>query len=161
MSFEIIIQNEHAFNVDDGRLQQAAQTVLKQQKAAPESSLTIVITTNDAVKALNQQHRAVDAPTDVLSFPADPLPAGIEDGAPYLGDLIIAHDYALAQAQRLQHDFTDSLALLVIHGTLHLLGYEHDDAAHKASMWAAQAKALHALNISQAIVPALEGDDHA
>ena len=55
---------------------------------------------------------------------------------------------------------SDSLALLVIHGTLHLLGYDHDTSEHKVEMWAAQEAALHTLGIATNIVPALEAAPH-
>lgn len=164
MSFVIDIQNDHDYAVDVLRLQQAAIAVLKRHDVEADSEMSVVISTNDAVHQLNLQHRDVDAPTDVLSFPADPLPPELRelsDDALYLGDLIIAHDYALEQALREKHDFMDSLSLLVIHGTLHLLGYDHDTPDNRAEMWASQAEALTELGISDAIVPALENSDHA
>jgi probable rRNA maturation factor len=162
MSFVIEVQNEAHFTLDAARLQQAAQTVLAQHAVEVDTTLTIVITSDDAVRVLNKQHRKIDAPTDVLSFPADPLPPEFaDDEAPYLGDLVIAFPYASAQADRENHDLGDSLCLLVAHGTLHLLGYDHDTPKNRAKMWAAQAKALQALGIDEAIVPTLESSDHA
>jgi probable rRNA maturation factor len=157
----IAVVNEAAYEVDATRLQQAAATVLEQQQAVPDSSLTIVITDDAAVAALNRQYRGVDAPTDVLSFPADEPPVELEDEPPYLGDLIVAYPYSVAQAQREGHDVMQSLLLLVAHGTLHLLGYDHDTAANRAEMWAAQDTALQALGVDLSIVPALESYDHA
>jgi probable rRNA maturation factor len=157
----IAVVNEAAYEVDATRLQQAAATVLEQQQAAPDSSLTIVITDDAAVAALNRQYRGVNAPTDVLSFPADEPPVELEDEPPYLGDLIVAYPYSVAQAQREGHDVMQSLLLLVAHGTLHLLGYDHDTAANRAEMWAAQDTALQALGVDLSIVPALESYDHA
>jgi probable rRNA maturation factor len=162
MSFAIEVQNERNFDVDIARLQVAAQTVLAQHDVDADSTLTIVITTDEAIQALNQQYRKIDAPTDVLSFPADPLPDELADEEePYLGDLVIAYPYASVQAQREQHALGDSLSLLVVHGTLHLLGYDHDTSENRAEMWAAQAKALQTLGIDEAIVPTLESSDHA
>ncbi len=157
MTYSIDIQNDEAFLLDAGALQRAAIVVLSAHEVAEDSALTVVVTTDEAVHALNQQHRGVDAPTDVLSFPADPLPFELEDDAPYLGDLVIAYPYALAQAQREGFDPADGLLLLVVHGTLHLLGYDHDTPDHRAEMWAAQAEALHELGVDVSIVPALEG----
>jgi probable rRNA maturation factor len=157
----IAVVNEAAYEVDATRLEQAAATVLEQQQAAPDSSLTIVITDDAAVAALNRQYRGVDAPTDVLSFPADEPLVELEDEPPYLGDLIVAYPYSVAQAQREGHDVMQSLLLLVAHGTLHLLGYDHDTAANRAEMWAAQDTALQALGVDLSIVPALESYDHA
>ncbi|NWF68670.1 MAG: rRNA maturation RNase YbeY [Chloroflexi bacterium] len=162
MNFTIDIQNDAGYALDAARLIAAAQTVLRQQQAAPESTLTVVVTDDEAVAALNRQYRGVDSATDVLSFRADAPPIAIEDEPPYLGDLLIAYPYASAQAARLEHELGDSLALLVIHGTLHLLGYDHDTPARRAEMWQAQEAALRELGISSALVPALETkvDDH-
>lgn len=158
--FTIAIQNEANYPVNPERLQQAALTVLAQYDLAPNISLTIVLTDDAAVQALNRQHRGVDTPTDILSFPAAALPDAITDEAPYLGDLIIAFPYAQAQAERENHALLDSLALLVVHGTLHLLGYDHDTPEKRAAMWAEQAAALRQLGIDTAIVPALESSSH-
>ena len=151
----IEIQDDHAFYRNPAHLRTAAQTTLQRHDVAPDSTLNIVLSDDATVHALNQQHRGVDAPTDVLSFPAAPLPEGIAE-APHLGDLIIAFPYARAQAQRLQHDLGDSLALLVVHGTLHLLGYDHDTPDHQAAMWAEQRAILRVLDVDVAIVPAYE-----
>jgi probable rRNA maturation factor len=159
-SFTIEIQNEAHYPVAPERLQQAALTVLGEYDLAPNSSLTIVLTDDAAVQALNRQHRGVDTPTDILSFPAAALPDDITDEAPYLGDLIIAFPYAKAQAERENHALLDSLALLVVHGTLHLLGYDHDTPENRAAMWAEQAAALRQLGIDEALVPALESSPH-
>lgn len=161
MIFQIDIQNQGDYALNASRLQTAAATVLAQQTAKPESSLSVVIADDDFVAGLNRQFRKIDAPTDVLSFPADEPPV-VEDGEPpYLGDLIIAYPYASAQAQTAGHILDDSLALLVVHGTLHLLGYDHDTPENRAAMWAAQSAALTALNIPLDYVPALEeGQPH-
>lgn len=154
------IQNDQGYAVDEARLQMAAAATLAQHPTAPAASLTIVIADDETVRQLNRQFRDVDAPTDVLSFLADPLPPEIADEPPYLGDLIIAYPYAAAQARREGHALQDSLALLVVHGVLHLLGYDHDTEENRAAMWAAQAQALATLNIPQDIVPTLEGSGH-
>lgn len=162
MSFNVEIQNDNEYSIDEAQLIAAVQTVLSQQNADLESTLTVVITDNDSVADLNRQFRGVDSPTDVLSFPADEPPVEIPDEPPYLGDLIIAYDYATDQAKEHNHPLNDSLALLVIHGTLHLLGYDHDTPENRAEMWAEQEAAVKAMGISTDIVPALESksDDH-
>ena len=164
----IDVQNEQAFLIDAPRLQAAAQAVIARHEVDQASAVSIVISTNEAVQALNLEHRGVDGPTDILSFPADPLPEELlpdlaeeeDDEAPYLGDLLIAYPYASQQAQSLNHDLSDSLALLVVHGTLHLLGYDHDTAENRAEMWAEQAAVLEILGIDTGIVPSLEQNEH-
>src|SRR5690349_5246607 len=160
MTFIIDIQNDSNYDIDAARLQAASQQVLKQHDVDPDTALSIVFVDNAYIQNVNRQFRGIDAPTDVLSFPADDPPVEIDDEPPYLGDLIIAYPYASEQAVCEGHALSDSLSLLVVHGTLHLLGYDHDTPEHRAEMWAAQDAALTALGISTAIVPALEGGDH-
>jgi probable rRNA maturation factor len=156
--FAVELHNDSGYAVDVARMKRAAVVVLAQQGAHPGSALTIVFTDNNTVADLNQRYRGVDVPTDVLSFPASIPNYG--DEPPYLGDLIIAYSYAVAQAEREGHNIGDSLAVLVIHGTLHLLGHDHDTLEARAAMWAAQETALHGLNIPLEIVPALESYEH-
>lgn len=164
MSFQIDIQNQGDYALNADRLRAAAAIVLTQQTAEPATGLSVVVADDAFVAGLNRQFRDIDAPTDVLSFPADEPPVAEDGEPPYLGDLIIAYPYASAQAASAGHLLDDSLALLVVHGTLHLLGYDHDTPENRAAMWTAQADALTALNIPLAYVPALEegnAHDHA
>ncbi len=154
--YEIDVQNDEDYPVDEARLRAAASCVLSRVGAASGSALTIVIGDDEQVAALNRQFRGIDSTTDVLSFPAAPPLPGIPDSAPYLGDLIIAFPYASEQARALDHPLSDSLALLVVHGVLHLLGFDHDTPVQRAQMWAEQAAALETLGIALDLVPTLE-----
>lgn len=159
----IDVENSAGFTVDAERLRLAARTVLAQQGVDPSAGVTIVLADDDTVRSLNLSFRRVNSVTDVLSFPAEPLPEELraELGEPlYLGDLIIAFPYAETQAVSLGHRVDENLALLVVHGVLHLLGYDHDSPEHRAEMWAAQETALIALGISPALVPGLEDAPH-
>ncbi len=157
IGFEIEVQNERAYPVDATALTRAALTVLSAHEIAPDSAMTIVIDDDAAIAALNRQFRGIDAPTDVLSFPMDAPPMPGEP--PYLGDLVIAYPYAAAQAARESFSVAHGLLLLVVHGTLHLLGYDHDTPENRAAMWEAQAEALTALDVPLSIVPRLEESD--
>ncbi|NDJ76158.1 MAG: rRNA maturation RNase YbeY [Chloroflexi bacterium] len=136
--------------VDDAlpleRLREAAIWVLQAHDVPLDTGLSIVLTDDEHVRELNQQFRGIDAPTDVLSFPAETEETSAE---PYLGDLILALPYIRSHAD---HPLVDELVLAVIHGTLHLLGYDHDTAEHEAQMWQAQAQALAALGV-RIVVP--------
>ncbi len=158
MTFVIDIYNEAGYAINAARLEEAAGAVLSRHDVESGSGMTVVVTDNESVKALNKQFRDVDAPTDVLSFPADVPPVIIPGEAPYLGDLIVAYPYAIEQAGREGHNPGDSLLLLVVHGTLHLLGYDHDTPDNRARMWAAQETILLDFGVSPGIVPDLEGD---
>jgi probable rRNA maturation factor len=140
------------------RLQQAVAWVLERYLAPPQSGVTVVLTGDDEVRALNRQYRATDTPTDVLSFPSGPGLGLEEDEAPYLGDLILGVPTIQRQADAEGHSLADGLVLAAVHGTLHLMGYDHDTASHQKAMWAVQAEALAALGVSVE-VPAFEFDD--
>jgi probable rRNA maturation factor len=117
---------------------------------APAADLTVVLTGDRRVHALNRDFLGIDAPTDVLSFPADePDP---ETGGNYLGDIIISVKRAASQARTHGHAVEAEVQLLTIHGVLHLLGHDHAGSEDKARMWAAQAETLERIGISPSIV---------
>jgi probable rRNA maturation factor len=156
---DVQVRIEHSDELPAGRIRRAVEWVLDVHHAAAGSSVSVVITTDEEVHRLNRQFRAVNHPTDVLSFPADP-PLIPEEGEPYLGDLVLALPYIQRQAHAEHHAVSDELILAVIHGTLHLLGYDHDTAEHQSGMWSIQARALQALGVA-IVVPQYEfsGDD--
>ncbi len=111
----------------------------------PESALSLKITGDEEIQTLNRDYLGKDAPTDVLSFPVpfdDP-----ESGIPYLGDIIISLPTASRQAESGGHAVEEEIKLLLVHGILHLLGYDHATPEEKAAMWALQDKILTQLGI--------------
>ncbi|MBN2044117.1 MAG: rRNA maturation RNase YbeY [Anaerolineales bacterium] len=112
---------------------------------APESALSLRITTDEEIQQLNKKYLGKDAPTDVLSFPIsfeDP-----ETGAPYLGDIVISLPTATRQAESSGHAASEEIKLLLVHGILHLLGYDHTTPEDKSQMWALQNQILTQLDI--------------
>jgi len=110
-----------------------------------DAEVTLVITDDETVAALNRQYRAIDGPTDVLSFPAqEPTPGFVSapEAAAYLGDIIIALPLTRQQASGLGRSLADELRLLAVHGTLHLVGYDHAEPDEEAAMWARQDEIL-------------------
>ena len=121
-------------------LEAAAQTTLTLTEAEPTAELTILLTDDAQIQELNNQFLGLDAPTDVLSFPAgelDPDSEGL-----YLGDIVISVERARAQATTGGHPYPEEMQLLVVHGVLHLLGHDHGEPDEKQRMWALQSKAL-------------------
>jgi probable rRNA maturation factor len=121
----------------------AAHAALEHQNAL-DGDLTILLTDDVQVQELNRTYLEEDAPTDVLSFPAgytDP-----DTDSPYLGDVIISYPRAGEQAKAGGHPIHHELGLLVVHGVLHLLGYDHIGDEEKALMWAAQGEILARLH---------------
>ncbi|MBK8821687.1 MAG: rRNA maturation RNase YbeY [Anaerolineales bacterium] len=149
----INIDSQQKFS-DESLLERAARVTLEistpllaDLEAAPvDCDMTIVLTDDAQLHELNREFLGVDAPTDVLSFPSsesDP-----ETGVPYLGDILISIPRATQQAQAGGHSVEAEAQLLVIHGTLHLLGHDHAEAEEKARMWKAQAEVLERLGLS-------------
>jgi probable rRNA maturation factor len=90
----------------------------------PESELSLVFTDDAAIKELNNDWRDKDKPTNVLSFPAFPIKPGQKPG-PMLGDIVIARETVEREAVEEQKLFDHHLTHLIVHGFLHLLGYDH------------------------------------
>ncbi len=125
-------------------IKQAAQTVLRHQSA--RGDLTVVLADDARLQKLNHDYLGIDAATDVLSFPASE--ADPETGTPYLGDILISIPRADEQSRSAGHSLQSEVQLLVVHGVLHLLGYDHADAEEKSKMWKAQAEILESLGLS-------------
>lgn len=128
---------------DDLVTNAASQTLILEESAG---DVTIVLADDAQLRELNRQYLDVDAPTDVLSFPSGEVDP--ESGAAYLGDVILSMPRAQAQATAGGHTLEAEVQLLVVHGVLHLLGYDHAEAADKTKMWTAQARALTTLGLS-------------
>ena len=142
MSEEIEISVEEKFwgGVDEGWVRRIAQAVLKAEGVAPPYEVSLVFTDSETVKQLNRDYRGVDEPTDVLAFymlpqkEADDSFALPPDGVARLGEVIISYPQATEQAREQGHSPEKELALLVIHGILHLLGYDHEEPEEESKM---------------------------
>ena len=116
--------------------------------------LSIVLADDAAVRELNRDWRHIDAPTNVLAFPGDPdMPvqtgAPLDDAPPLLlGDVIVAFETTQAEALRDAKSLADHLAHLIVHGTLHLRGYDHENDTDAEEMEALETAILEGLGIA-------------
>lgn len=141
----IQVDEPFAALVDAEDLARAIESVLASE-GRPAGEVTLVLADDEQVQSLNRRYLGEDRPTDVLSFPAAGPPAGggpsafvsAPEAAGYLGDIIIAFPFARRQAEEAGHALGAELRLLAVHGTLHLLGYDHADPQEEAAMWARQ-----------------------
>jgi len=143
----IVIRTNHNLPgvIAPGILKKAALKTLVHQ-AVPESvDITIVLADDPRLQALNRDYLGIDSPTDVLSFPADETDP--ETGDRYLGDILLSVPRAAQQAKTAGHSLEAEAQLLVVHGVLHLLGFDHADAEEKARMWLVQGEVLHSLGL--------------
>jgi probable rRNA maturation factor len=136
----IHVEEEFREVVEEGGVRRIAQTILKAEGVAPPYEVSLVFTDSETVKQLNRDYRGVDEPTDVLAFHMLPqkevnhyfaLPP---DGLTRLGEVIISYPQAVAQAKKQGHSTEREMALLVIHGILHLLGYDHEEPEEESKM---------------------------
>jgi probable rRNA maturation factor len=151
MGTSIQVQIEEAFvaQISPGWLISAAQATLEAE-GHRNGQLTLLVTDNETLHRLNQTYLGIDAPTDVLSFGGEsPDFVNPPDTEVYLGDVVIAYPQAEAQATAAGHPIQAELALLVIHGMLHLMGYDHVAPEDKVAMWKRQAEVLAQLGLAQ------------
>jgi probable rRNA maturation factor len=153
----IAVQVDEQFQaqVRSDLLHRAALATLTHHRIEKPCELALVVTGDAALHELNLRHRGVDAPTDVLAFgdDADDTTEGRRSfvGAPdmvrYIGDVVISLHRAEDQANEAGHDVQAELQLLVVHGVLHLLGYDDVAKRQRAQMWAVQAEILQSLEV--------------
>ncbi|MBQ2985175.1 MAG: rRNA maturation RNase YbeY [Clostridia bacterium] len=111
--------------------------------------ITVTLVDDEAIHEINRSYRNVDRPTDVISFPSEEgeCIAAIPDG--FLGDIIISLPRAAAQAEEYGHSFRRELSFLAVHGTLHLLGYDHMTDDEAKEMFGLQEDILREMGIER------------
>ena len=133
----------------EGLAESAIASVIKtaQLKFPKDAELSLLFTDNGAVKKLNSQFRDIDKPTNVLSFPGEDIRRG-EDAGSMLGDIAFARETIEDEAIKDSLNFDHHLCHLMIHGFLHLFGYDHDNDIEADIMEAIETKALADMGIN-------------
>lgn len=147
-NYWVDVHSEGEWSIDETSLRQAAMGTLIHQKIL-SGEIAVVISDDEALQALNRRYRDVDRPTDVLAFSNEvrgPF-VGAAGQPRYLGDVIISYPRAAEQAAEAGHSVQAELLLLVVHGVLHLLGYDDQEPAERARMWEVQEAILNALGV--------------
>ena len=112
-----------------------------------DSELSLVFTDDANIRTINAKWRQIDKATNVLSFPAFPIQPGQRPG-PVLGDIVIARETVQHEAQEENKSFDDHLSHLIVHGLLHLTGYDHQNDDEAEQMESLERKILASLGIS-------------
>lgn len=139
MSIEV--NNESGVLVDERKLAQLSAYVFDALHVHPDTELAIVLVDEGAIEQLHVQWMDEPGPTDVLSFPMDELrPGSIDKPTPpgLLGDVVICPQVAAQQAETAGHSSEQEILLLLTHGILHLLGFDHATAEEEAEMFGLQ-----------------------
>ncbi len=138
LRLSVEVDPAYAAAVDVELLERVVERALAAEGLGGPVELTLVITDDEEIRQLNATYRGVDQTTDVLSFPLED-PGGPTFPAPpgqprHLGDVVISHPKASSQATEYGHSVRRELAYLTAHGTLHLLGYDHETEADRQAM---------------------------
>lgn len=119
-------------------------------KYAKVIEVSALLTSNDFIKGLNSQYREKDKPTNVLSFPSEELVAGQYKGIDkfiLLGDIILALEIIKQEAIEQEKSLRDHLTHLIIHGTLHLIGYDHIEEDEAEVMESMEIKIMESMGL--------------
>ena len=158
---DVQIFDEFANVVSESQVLEAVTAALESESCDPHTHVSVVIADDDVVRELNRQHRGLDENTDVLSFSfthegeyygeeerATPetdidfvLPPSENDDTS-LGEIIISYPQTLRQAEQAGHPVEQELTVLLVHGVLHLLGYDHEEPDDEAVMKASTTRAM-------------------
>ncbi len=137
---EIFVEEKFREAMNVGWAKKIVRQILKAEGVAPPYEVSLVFTDSETVQQLNRDYRGVDESTDVLAFymlsqnEGDSSFAVPPDGVTRLGEVIISYPQAVEQASEQGHSSERELALLIIHGILHLLGYDHEEAEEESKM---------------------------
>lgn len=127
---DVFLANEQDLPLDERRLSALARHTLTAEDIEDNCELSVLFVTSDHMRRLNHRFAGNDYATDVLAFPM----MDDEDGILLLGDVVICPLVADANAGKMGHGLPEELDALVVHGTLHLLGYDHQGPEDKARM---------------------------
>lgn len=145
MSIEI--SNESGMDVSEEDLLDVARFVIARMDVHPAAELSMVLVDSDTMADLHMRWMDLPGPTDVMSFPMDELepggrPDAPEPGPAMLGDIVLCPPFAADQAAKAGHSTAHELALLTVHGMLHLLGYDHAEPEEEKEMFGLQNQLL-------------------
>ncbi|MCX6471141.1 rRNA maturation RNase YbeY [Williamsia herbipolensis] len=145
MSIEV--SNESGVEVPERMLVDVAEYALGQMDVHPGAELSMVLVDNETMAELHLRWMDLPGPTDVMSFPMDELtPGGRPDtpdpGPAMLGDIVLCPEFAAVQAATARHPVEHELAVLTVHGVLHLLGYDHAEPDEEKEMFGIQGRII-------------------
>lgn len=120
------VENDSSFELESDRLSSVLAQICELEGIS--QSVNVLLTSDEAVRALNARFRGIDSPTDVLTFPSG-------EGLPFpLGDIAVSVPYAKLQAEARGVELHDELIALIVHGVLHLLGHDDETDAERLKM---------------------------
>ncbi len=157
IEINVIIDGDFEDCPEAGWLRGVVEQVLMAQRVISDAELGLVITNQERVQELNRSYRGQDKPTDVLAFymtsaaektgAESPSFVTPPDGMLHLGEVIISYPQVVIQAQEHRHSLKKEIAILIIHGVLHLLGYDHAKPESERQMKIREAEILSGIEV--------------
>lgn len=128
----VFLANEQEVSADERRLTDLARHALVTEGIGKDAELSLLLVSRDHIRQLNARFANEDHPTDVLAFPM--MEDDEDEDLSLLGDVVVCPQVARENAVRLQHSLSKELDTLIVHGTLHLLGYDHQNDDERTRM---------------------------
>lgn len=144
----IIDEQNYLSDEEQQLIEKLAQFIAKEEQILDEAEISFSIVSLEEIHHINKTYRGVDRPTDVISFALEEVSEdeleikGLSDEPRILGDIIISYDKVKSQAKDYGHSVKRELGFLVVHGFLHLLGYDHMTDEDEKIMFSQQEKIL-------------------
>lgn len=156
IEFEIVEDAHWPNDVDCRRLEAAVATVGELANSNLHGQISIVFSDDATIRRLNRDHRGRDKTTNVLSFPLD-----VDDpnGSRHLGDVVLARETVVAEAEAMKIPLMDHICHLVVHAILHIAGYDHETDAAAAEMEQLETRVLATLGIADPHAAPLETEE--
>ncbi len=121
-------------------VKKAAAAALRAENVEEPCEISVTLTDDAGIHAVNRDHRGVDRPTDVLSFPIDE--PDLDTGCRFLGDMVLSLERTQAQSEEYGGGYAHECQYLTVHSVLHLLGYDHLDEGEEKARMRAREKAI-------------------
>ena len=155
MEISVEIDSRFAGCLKKKWLKSIVDRTLRIQGSGSEAEVSLIVTGQKQIHELNKAYLDEDRPTDVLSFPMMETSAKVgfvtaPDGKKHLGEVIVSFPQAVLQAEEHGHAVEREISILVVHGLLHLLGYDHAEAVEKRGMQAREKEILRLLDKAEA-----------
>ncbi|MCL6637521.1 MAG: rRNA maturation RNase YbeY [Alicyclobacillus sp.] len=147
---DVDVRTELPPGIDESFVERVLQAAAAAEQVSGEVSVSLV--SDEEIHELNRTYRGVDRPTDVLSFAlqeGEPFPETEAEAGPLWGDVVVSVPTALRQADAYGHSVQRELAFLLVHGFLHLLGYDHAETADEREMFGRQEAVLAELGLTR------------
>jgi len=138
----IELDNRTSLQVNETFLNSIAKTI-------SDKEIELIVTSNEEIRAINKEYREIDKPTDVLSFPYEDMPMSP------LGSIVISSSYVELKAKELGHTEDNELALLFIHGLLHLIGFDHE--IDNGEMREEEERLINKFNLPKSLIVRTQG----